>query len=236
MRLFKFENNQEPFPKWVKKSIAAFKKTMLDEVNPFPCYFAKQGLENSNFRLTYINKEELVSPKVFKEALVEYLKIYKTIQWPSVLVTFIETDQENSLENHEQAFWNILQYLNNEDDMPWPENTPKDTNHHQWQFNFQGTAIFVNGHSSEYKKRISRSSKSDMMMVIQTMDTLKPVSGTSKRSDKIRKTIRERINKYDKIEVSNLLGSYPSEDSKEWKQFWLPDENVDKSGCPLHIK
>jgi len=236
MRLYKFENDQEDIPEWVKSSIISFKNTMLDDVNPFPCHFAKQGLENSTFRYTYINKEEIATPKSFKSALVEYLKIYKTIEWPSVLVTFIQTEGENSLESHEQNFWSILQYLNNEDHSEWPKSFPKDPDHHQWQFCFEGTPIFVNGHSSEYKNRLSRSSKCDMMMVIQTVDTLKPVSGTSKRSDRIRKTIRNRVNNYDKIEVSNLLGSYPNEDSREWKQFWLPDENVDKSRCPMHIK
>jgi len=236
MRLYKFENTQDDIPKWVENSIISFKKTMLDEKNPFPCHFAKQGIENSTFRYTYITKEEIATPQTFKLALIEYLKVYKTIDWPSVLVTFIETNEENSLENHEQNFWNILQYLNNEDKGEWPIDIPKDPNNHQWQFCFQDTPIFVNGHSSEYKNRISRSSKCDMMLVIQTIDTLKPVSGTSKMSDRIRKTIRERVNKYDKIEVSNLLGSYPNEDSNEWKQFWLPDENVDKTKCPMHIK
>ena len=237
IRLYNFKNvNSNEKPEWVISAINSFKNTMLDEKMPFPCHFAKLGLEKSTFRFTYINKDELFEPEEFRTSLIEYLNTYKTIDWPSVLVVFINTKSENNLENHEEIFWNILQYLMDSDDESRPVEIPENPESFKWQFCFNGIPLFISGHSNAYKKRRSRHSASDMMLVIQTTETLKPVAGTSKKSGYIRKIIRERVSKYDAIEVSNLLGSYPNVNSHEWKQFWLPDTNIDKKKCPLRFK
>lgn len=236
MRLYTFKQTNKDLPNWVKLAIDSFKNTMLSISNPFPCYFAKSGLEADSFRFTFINKNELKKPEDFKAALINYLNIYKKFEWPSVLIVFIQTDAEKTLENHESIFWNILQYLIYSDKKDKPIDIPENPDNYKWQFCFHGIPIFINGHSSAYKNRKSRLSHSDMMMVIQTMETLNPVAGNSKKSNLIRTNIRERVSQYDKIPVSNLLGSYPNENSHEWKQFWLPDENVDKNKCPLKFK
>lgn len=235
MRLYNLENDIEEVPEWVRLSFKEFRKTMTSSSEPFPCHFAKTGIEKSSFRYTYIMDGELEKPEIFKEALITYLNTYKTIRWPSVLVVFIENKGEELLNAHELRFWNILQYLVNSDEHSWPIDIPNNPEDYRWQFCFHNTPIFITGHSATYKNRKSRHSSSDMMMVIQTMDTLQPVTGDTKRADLIRKTIRSRVNDYDKIPVSKLIGAYPNEDSKEWKQFWLPDENIDKMQCPLHI-
>lgn len=234
MRLYQFNTINEEAPNWVTLSVKSFEDTMASTENPFPCYFAKLGLERGSFRYSYIEIEELSRPIVFKENLIHYLNQYKELEWPSVFVVFLKVNEEkNSLDEHEKIFWNILNYLIEEDEVEWPKAVAKDPNSHKWQFYFQGIPLFINGHSSNYKNRITRSSYSDMMMVIQTMDTLKPVTENVKNSNLVRKDIRNRVNRYDKIPVSNLLGSYPDEGSYEWKQFWLPDENIDKGKCPL---
>lgn len=239
MRLFSFENIENiVIPTWVSSSYDLFKQTMTSEDEPFPCHFAKLGIENSGFRYSYINEEELSNPNVFKESLIHYLNSYLKLKWPSVLVVFIKTESTLSLSNHEKKFWEILQYLINIDTKKRPAEIPENPNNNKWQFCFNGTPIFITGHSNMYKKRKSRHSHSDMMLVIQTMETLKPVAGNSKKSSMIRKVIRDRVSEFDEISVTNLLGSYPDIDSLEWKQFWLPDNNdnstyLDK--CPLKL-
>ncbi|WP_168796648.1 YqcI/YcgG family protein [Cognatitamlana onchidii] len=235
MRLYNLENDINEVPEWVQQSFEGFRNTMSDNSNPFPCHFAKTGIEKSSFRYTYIKNGELKKPEIFKEALVDYLNRYKSFGWPSVLVVFIENNGEASLDVHESAFWNILQYLVSSDNRPWPIEIPNNPENYKWQFCFHGTPLFITGHSSVYKKRRSRHCSSDMMMVIQTMETLQPVTGGSKRADLVRKTIRNRVNEYDEIPVSPLIGAYPDRHSREWKQFWLPEENNDKKQCPLHF-
>jgi FPC/CPF motif-containing protein YcgG len=52
--------------------------------------------------------------------------------------------------------------------------------------------------------------------------------------DRTRSVIRERILAWDGMPHHSALGSYGDEDNREWKQYFLPDNDESQTGgCPL---
>lgn len=236
--LVDFNSKQKcPLPDWVNHSYIDLINMIYNEEDKFPCYFANIADSKSSLIYSYFDffiKEDL---KIVSSSLSRFLSVCESIEHRAAFVVFFKTGNARDLSFNEKLFWRVLQFLHINDDSDWCIDIPKDPENPNWSFCYNNKPLFITGHSSAYKNRISRSSNCDLMLIFQTRDNLKGLVGDSIKAKKIRNQIREQVDKYDQIEHSPVLGVYGAPNFLEWKQYWLHDQNDDSYGkCPLIIK
>lgn len=229
-------------PIWVQRAYKCFHEMVCDKDPTFPCYFGTAAELAGNMRYTFVEEEELDRPTVLVGSLIDYLRMQRTIPGRSALIVFLAQELDRiSLAAQESQFWQIVQFLHDQDPLPWPENAPIDPDELGWDFHFGGEAIFVNGHAPSYRLRRSRGSKDGPFIVIQSLANLSGIAGSGPVAEAVRKKITALLSEYDKVPRAPDLTEYdPSGkralEAREWKQFWLPDDDEQKSShCPLRL-
>lgn len=227
-------------PGWMDDAYNSFKSILLDDPHntgeKHPCYFARNAIKNNDLFYTFLNNEEIESPESLVIDLVKFRQISKKSPKRNALVVLIQEIQKGGIDNYRNSFWSIMQYLHDNDPGSWPSEKPIQTDDPKWQFYFDNEPWFVNCHCPKYRNRLSRKSISSWFIVFQTKENLKDITGTSKRAAIIRETIRSNIDSYDLIRRSPELGIYEDTESREWRQYWLPDDNSSETRtCPLII-
>lgn len=244
MKLLQFNLDIEPKgyptnPVWLTSCYKDFVAIITAKTPLFPCYFAPSAHFHSAMFYTYIEKEELDNPVEFLNSVSEYLLKVKESKHYTALVVFIETSLKNqSLLYYENCFWNLLQYMIDNDSKKWSDATTKDCDDQAWKFYFDGVPIFINGHSSAYKKRKTRSAPCDLMLIIQPFENLDRLESHS-NAESVSNHIRRFVNEYDGANISHVFGkSFIDPNTYNWKQFWLAetDAEITDSICPLKIK
>ena len=75
-----------------------------------------------------------------------------------------------------------------------------------------------------------------MALVVNPRDAFDVFAGATDRGDRMRAHIRGMIEKYDGLPYAPELGTYTRETNREWRQYALLDENVERAdACPLKI-
>ena len=246
MRLFQTINKtlqnqskQNP-PGWVLLCYFQFVEFISNKDPIFPCYFATNAHTQKALFYSYIEPLETDSPLELINTLCKYLISAREFSHYTALIIFIKTKLSNQrLEYYRKVFWELLQYIHDNDLKLWPDTIPKNPNNLDWKFCFNGIPVFINGHSSAYQKRKSRSAPCDLMLVIQPLENLTKLKRNSKSVQAISNKIRDYVESYDLQKISRVFGKNFA-DSKilNWKQFWLTDTDneLEEEYCPLKIK
>src|SRR5690606_5664009 len=133
-------SNREDLPEWLLREYHTFHKTVTDKT--FPCYFGMAAELGGELRYAYIEREDWSN---LPKALMEFLKLFENPKHKRYgFFVFVEPfEKEGDLEDYRKEFWDILQYLHEQDPVEWPADAPKDPDHHLWDFRFGGEPIFV---------------------------------------------------------------------------------------------
>jgi FPC/CPF motif-containing protein YcgG len=154
-------------------------------------------------------------------------------------VTFFENGPEHrTLEEYEAEFWALLQSVHDLDDDPWPDDIAPDPDHENWEFAFAGMPMFVVVNTPAHRDRASRHFDC-LMVTFQPRFVFDDIAEDSRQGRNARTIIRKRLASYDTVPASPLLGSFGTPGNREWRQYFLDDDNSDEprstARCPLHV-
>lgn len=227
----------QPAAPWVQEHYRDFHEFLASESRPHPCSFGVNAEKRRKLRYSYVNREEITRPLELAKTLRAFQSVAPSIGGRPALIVFVDILPELDASEQEATFWSLLQSLHDHDDTPWPVATiPADSEHPLWQFCFAGEPWFINGHGTTYQKRLSRGSKRGMFLVMQTHANLDGIVGHAPGAEAIRQDIRQAVRRYDLVDVSPDFTIYGDPAGREWKQYWLTDDNSPRTGtCPLKI-
>ncbi|GAA3738528.1 YqcI/YcgG family protein [Streptomyces tremellae] len=222
-------------PAWGAEYAQDLLGTLVAPADPFPCTFAVSAAKRNTLRFGFIDGlDDEAAWKQLPGILSAYLDQYKEISRDTSLVVFFRDEAPaRGLTAYNERFWSILQYLHDEDEKPWPEGLPTDPEHHMWEFSFDGTEIFVVCNTPSHAERRSRHSPV-FVITFQPRWVFEGLEPDSARGSAARRVIRTRLRRFDNVDPAPELGSYGDPENREWRQYFLPDNN-DKplTGCPF---
>jgi uncharacterized protein len=197
--------------------------TLTSHEELFPCTFAASAAKKRTLRFGFIeNLTDQDSWEPLPDMLAEYLIIGLPLGRDTSLVVFFGGPVDLRIEEYRKYFWDVLQYLHANDRDPWPEGIPYSADHPLWEFSYAGEPVFVVCNTPAHTKRRSRNNPG-FMMTFQPRWTLNELKANTVKGATARKTIRERLRKFDRMGPYHKLGSYGDEDNREWRQYFLPE-------------
>lgn len=229
--------DRQPAPPWVQDQYRDFHEFVAGEKRPHPCSFGVAAEKSRILRYSYVDREEISRPAELAHTLRAFQALAPSIGGRPALIAFVDIPPELDASGQEATFWSLLQALHGHDEAPWPESIPANVEDPLWQFCFAGEPWFINGHGTSYQNRLSRSSKRGMFLVMQTHANLTGIVGHNPVAEAIRRDIRQAVRGYDRIDVSPDFTIYGDPAGREWKQYWLADDNDPRTGtCPFKIQ
>lgn len=223
------------FPDWGRPCLEELVSTLLSAERPFPCTFAVAAAKKNTLRFGFISDlddESAWQPLI--DILGGYLDEYQSISKDTSLAVLFPPDkQPRTLEEYNKKFWSVLQYLHDNDPDRWPHDVPADPEDSMWEFAFGDTSIFVVCNTPAHTTRHSRHS-SGFLMTFQPRWVFEGLEADSGRGTAARRVIRKRLRAFDDMEPSQYLGDYGEQDNREWRQYFLPDDNeTELPACPF---
>ncbi|MBS4197303.1 YqcI/YcgG family protein [Lederbergia citri] len=227
--------NPNIVPEWVIREYKTFHKIVTNKT--FPCTFGMAGEKKGELRYSYISHDDW---SILPQTLEAFISLFDSSK-PLIrhgFFLFVEPEQEEqSLEYYRQYFWKILQYLHEADEKPWPEDLPKDPDHHLWNFIFSGEPFFIFGNTPAYKQRKTRDLGNSLILGFQPRRIFEGLEGTSKGGMMSREKVRARVEKWDRLPKHPNISHYGDPEHREWKQFFIGDDAKPIEGeCPFHHK
>jgi uncharacterized protein len=223
-------------PHWGEHALKLFKNDLLSEKDPFPCVLGVEGLKQNQLRFCFIESLEIEEIRKLSNYLKTYMGEFKQIGRNTSFVAFFKPEETKTISQYEQQFWLLLNQLHKTDNQVWPENLPTNTSHPLWEFSFHGEPTFVVCNTPAHKHRKSRYS-STFMVTFQPRWVFEGMNGSTKKGQQIQKVVRDRLQTYDDVSPHPELAWYGNPDTREWKQYFLRDENDEGlAKCPFHFK
>jgi len=231
------EEHLETLPFWQQSAYRDFAATIADEANTFPCVPARMGFLSNHLRYSFVgDPREEQSIRTLAQCLKDYAKSSQTYGKYTTLAVFFQTPNDMltsfKVSDYQHLFWTILNNLTKIDDIDWPKEIPTDPTHTEWEFCFNGDPYFISCATPAHKLRRSRHF-STLLMAIQPRWIFEEINDTTVFGQKFKKLIRQRIADYDALPGHPDLKWYGQEDSYEWKQYFLSDDNHSPSKCPF---
>lgn len=225
----------ESLPEWVKEEYSTF-DSILTKAD-FPCTFGMSGHKRGELRYSYITHDDWSAlPETMKEFNQLFDEQERLIRHGFFL--FVEPEKkEQTLEYYREYFWNILQYLHDNDDENWPSAYPKDPDHHLWAFSFAGEPYFAFGNAPCYKQRKTRDLGNSLIIGFQPRRIFEGLDGASKTGARSRESVRARVEKWDQLPKHPNISHYGDIEHREWKQYFIGDDiEPIKGKCPFQPK
>lgn len=222
-------------PPWGVPYTEDLVRTLLSTKEPFPCTFAVAAARKSSLRFGFV--EDLHDTDTWwpmVDVLSDYLKIYQEIaRDTSLVIVFPPGNTVLKMTEYYRKFWEILQFLHDNDPEPWPASVPREVEDDWWEFSFSGVPIFAVCSTPGHTRRRSRGGPT-FLITFQPRWVFEGLEADTPRGDTARRVIRERLRAYDDIEPSPELGAYGDIGNREWKQYFLPDnEETTLPACPF---
>jgi hypothetical protein len=201
----------------------------------FPCHFGTVAEKSEKIYYAYVHhKEDPMLPKIITEFLQQNHKFDNKLG----LALFVPPEKNTlSFEEYKENFWDIMNFLQINNPLPWPKDQVHDPDEPLWNFCFNGEPLFVFANFPAYQNRRSRNLGNSLVIMIQSVDIFNGIEPGTPSGAKARKNIRERIKRYDYIEPHPNLGHARAAVKHPWKLYVLPDDmNKLKGKCPFQHK
>jgi len=206
---------------WQKVSFAEFSAAMTTNAHPFPCVFAIEGFQEDQLRYVFL---DTISVPTLACSLARYLADARQFGTNTSLVVFTRPGPVCPLDHYRSVFWSMLHDLVRIDGQPWPENIPKAMDDPKWEFSFAGEPVFVVCTTPAHIARQSRRS-TGFMITFQPRWVFDKILGTAKTTEAAFANITKRLKRYDFIQPSPHLGHYGDPNNREYRQYFLDDDN-----------
>ncbi|KAG2066250.1 hypothetical protein BDR04DRAFT_98698 [Suillus decipiens] len=220
---------------WQRNAYEDYKAVLLDENIIYPCIYATKGFKSDDQLYLFIDSDDLSDPRHIRtlaKGLFVYLPRARQLGPNTSLVLLAKQNDNNSrtIEEYNTLFWELLNGLAKLDYKPWPSTVPRDIDTDKWCFCFGGEKFFTVIQTPAHQVRRTRYAPG-LTIVFQPkwiFDIL--FTTNAKRASALAK-VRTLLTKYDPIPVSPELKNYGEKGSREFKQYFLLDENV-PAPCP----
>ncbi|MFC4736348.1 YqcI/YcgG family protein [Bacillus daqingensis] len=221
-------------PSWFNKEYDTFRSIVTRK--DFPCYFGQKGEKKAELRYGCVPHNDW---SALPQIVHEFLQLFQEPK-PARhgLFVFVEPEQEEkSIEYYRAYFWELLQYLHEQDPLPWPNDKPADPEHFLWDFHFEQEPIFVFGNAPAYKQRKTRDLGNSLILGFQPRRIFDGLEGTQPGGMMSREKVRQRVEEWDQLPTHPDISHYGDPEHQEWKQFFIGDDAEPIKGqCPFHVK
>jgi FPC/CPF motif-containing protein YcgG len=208
---------------WQRVTHAEFVATLDSNSRPFPCIFGVQGLRDDQLRYTFLDSITADLPRLGC-ALARFVAESRGFGLHTSLVVFTRPGPVDPLDHYREQFWWTLDQLARIDSKPWPASISRKLDDPAWEFCFAGEPIFVVCGTPAHVARQSRRSSS-FMMTFQPRWVFDRILRNGKATSAAVAKVRERLLPYDMLFPSPDLGSYGATANREYKQYFLDEEN-----------
>jgi FPC/CPF motif-containing protein YcgG len=208
---------------WQRVIHAEFVATLESNSRPFPCFFGVQGLRDDQLRYTFLDSITTDLTRLGC-ALARFVAESRRFGPHTSLVVFTRPGPVHSLDHYREQFWWTLDRLARIDPLPWPVSIPRTLDDPAWEFCFSGEPIFVVCCTPAHVARQSRRS-SGFMLTFQPGWVFDRILRNDTATSRAVGKVRERLLPYDIVSPSPDLGSYGKNANREYKQYFLADEN-----------
>lgn len=206
----------------------------------FPCTFGTVALRKGDLLMAFVETDdaEALRQGVYNR-FVEYTDRMRPLDRVTAslhpLALFLPAPGGVRTITEYFAFgWSLLQWLHERDPEPWPARVPRDPDDPAWSYCFGGIPLFVNFKTPAHHQRRSRRMDGAYLLLIQTRDGFDVVAGDTPQGRRARGLIRQKLAAYDPIAPYPELAHFGTAENREWKQYFLPDDNVPVAGrCPF---
>lgn len=224
-----------PSDGWRHEAATAFAERMLSDHSLFPCIFGVSAVRKGTVRYSFIPAgESRVS--ALAAALSEFTQIAIELGNRTSLVCFFDfEDSVSTLAEYRDHFWALLGELQAGDAAEWPAGISDNPQDPTWEFSFNSTPMFVVANTPQHLVRRSRQSRY-FTITFQPRFVFDDLKAGTPPGDKARTVIRRRLDSYDSVERTPLLGSFGDPGNVEWSQYFLNDDNMPvdlAAGCPI---
>jgi hypothetical protein len=214
---------------WQYHVFKEFESTLNNNTRPFPCVFGVAGLRGGHLRFGFSERmaADEVAPMLrhFVQHSCQYGKY-------TSLVVFARPEGVRDVDSYREDFWNFLWALSDRDQHPWPPEYPERIDDPQWEFCFAGEPMFVVCNTPAHVARQSRRA-STFMLTFQPRWVFDDILGTPDAAEQSVRQVRSRLQNYGLLPPSPELGLFGDPNNKEFRQYFLLDDNVPAS-CPFH--
>ncbi|MDS0294223.1 YqcI/YcgG family protein [Halogeometricum luteum] len=227
-------------PDWAVRHFETFTDALLGERDgtPFPCYFGANSVRDGEPLYAAVpsltEKEALLS---FRDALLEYLDVYREMPGRTSFVTFFRPpEREFSEGDYHEALWHLLQFLHVHDPDPWPADIPTDPDDPEWEFCFGGEPMFPTCRAPFYEERRSRYCPVGLEITFQPRSLFDGITADTEAGRQARETIQSRMAEYDGVCPHADLGDWGVDGDREWPQYLFredPEDSPDE--CPIVV-
>lgn len=213
------------------------------ETPGFPCVFSKNAIRKGLLKFIFVEDNSAAAFRRLANGLLSFVEVSRNwngdlnTAYPLVVAFSKSAITADSLIGYRDYGWQVLQRLHEMDTHPWPDGVSFAPNSATWSMCFGRMPIFCNMSHPLHHRRASRNLGEHFKFVINPRERFDKVAGDSPAGRRARHNIRNRILAHDGQPHSPHLGSY-GEDSLEWWQYALPDENEPgaQAQCPFQHK
>ncbi len=217
-------------PQWLLNSYQEFRRHVTDP--EYPCFFGSRAEQAGHLFYTYC--EHARSP-MLPRSVQNFIKLKRESEhFDTNLAVFLapEPDQR-SHDYYRNRLWQLLSHLHANDNQAWPEEFPIAPEETNWEFTFGGEQFFIFSTSPSYRLRKSRNLGVCQILMMQPRSSFDVLSSNANGAG-AREKVRQRIRAWDDVGVHPDLGVYGDPASREWKQYFLPDDMTPEAGqCPF---
>jgi uncharacterized protein len=226
---------------WAQSAFAELVTKVRDEA--FPCTFGTVAVSKGDLLVTFIETTDLDARRqCLRSRLIDYTDRVRPLDPVAAsllpLAVFLTPPAHlRTIGDYFTYGWSLLQWLHTRDPLPWPARVPRDPDDAAWSFCFAGIPLFVNFKTPAHHTRRSRRVWCAYVLLIQTRDGFDAVAGNTSRGRRVRDLIRRKLAAYDPIEPYPELAHYGTADNREWKQYFVPDDNAPlATRCPFRFQ
>ncbi|MBK3839473.1 non-ribosomal peptide synthetase [Paraburkholderia aspalathi] len=217
-------------PDWLP---ASYERLRADVMDPgYPCFFGTQAEKRGEMFYSWVDGKDISSLPDTMAAFAE-LATLPQYEKNNIAIFFEPDTQPLSHEAYHDAFWHTLQYLHDRDPDP-KVGQQLDPSHPDWEFSFAGLETFVVCACPSFGARHSRNLGPGMVLLFQPRAVFVDKVTNRAISTQARSEVRRRLNIWDEVPPHADLGYFGDTDNREWKQYFLPDDETPNFGaCPF---
>ncbi len=201
----------------------------------YPCFFGVQAERRGEMFYAFLPKgEEGALPAIM--ATFAQLSVLPAYEKNNIAVFFEPDPAPLTHEQYHDWFWRMLQSLHDADTHPnaGHQVDPADP---AWEFCYQGVEMFVVCGCPSFAQRHSRNLGPGMVLLFQPRSVFIDKITNKVIGRRAREEVRKRLRKWDELGAHPDLGFYGDPGNLEWKQYFLPDNNIPHAGqCPFHSR
>ena len=220
-------------PAWAERSYDALHEQVASEA--YPCFFGVQAERRGEMFYAFVSRQE---PASLIEPMTAFSRLARMPLYEkhNIAVFFEPEAVPLTHPQYRDLFWRRLQDLHDADTHPHSDPLTGPA-HPDWEFTYQGVEMFVVCACPTFRKRRSRNLGPGMVMLFQPRSVFIDKITNNVISRRARLEVRRRLQDWDDVEPHPDLGFYGDAVNREWKQYFLPDDNDATVGvCPFRTR